>query len=35
MLELVGAVIIGIGVIGGVGTCMAIAAMMKSGSEDY
>ena len=35
MLELVGAIIIGIGVIGGVGTCMAMGAMLKSGSEDY
>lgn len=35
MLELVGAVVIGIGVVGGVFTCMAIAAMMKSGSEEY
>lgn len=35
MLELVGAVIIGIGVVGGVFTCMAFSAMMKSGSEEY
>jgi hypothetical protein len=35
MLELVGAVIIGIGVIGGVGTCMAMAAMLKSGGDEY
>jgi hypothetical protein len=35
MLELIAGVIIGIGVLGGVGTCMAIAAMMKSGSEEY
>lgn len=35
MLELIAGVIIGIGVLGGVGTCMAIAAMLKSGSEEY
>lgn len=35
MLELIAGVIIGIGVLGGVGTCMAVAAMMKSGSEEY
>lgn len=35
MLLTIGIVIIGIGVVGGVGTCMAVAAMMKSGSEEY
>jgi len=35
MLELIAGVIIGIGVLGGVGLCMAVAAMMKSGSEEY
>ncbi|MET3452724.1 hypothetical protein SAMN05660766_0520 [Curtobacterium sp. 314Chir4.1] len=35
MLELIAGVIIGIGVLGGVGVCMAVAAMMKSGSEEY
>jgi hypothetical protein len=35
MLTLVGAVIIGIGVVGGVGVCMAAAAMLKSGNEEY
>ncbi|MBA8990270.1 Tfp pilus assembly protein PilV [Curtobacterium pusillum] len=35
MLELIAGVIIGIGVLGGVGVCMALAAMMKSGSEEY
>ncbi len=35
MLEVIAGVIIGIGVLGGVGMCMAVAAMMKSGSEEY
>ncbi len=35
MLELIAGIIIGIGVLGGVGTCMAFAAMMKSGNEEY
>lgn len=35
MLELIAGFIIGIGVLGGVGVCMALAAMMKSGSEEY
>ncbi|MDR6171551.1 Tfp pilus assembly protein PilV [Curtobacterium sp. 320] len=35
MLELIAGVIIGIGVLGGVGVCMAFAAMMKSGNEEY
>lgn len=35
MLELIAAVIIGIGVLGGVGLCMAVAAMMKAGNEEY
>jgi hypothetical protein len=35
MLEVIAGVIIGIGVLGGVGLCMATAAMMKSGSEEY
>jgi hypothetical protein len=35
MLELIAGIIIGIGVLGGVGTCMAAAAMMKAGSEEY
>jgi len=35
MLELIAGVIIGVGVLGGVGLCMAAAAMMKSGSEEY
>ncbi|RDH96172.1 hypothetical protein DEU32_110117 [Curtobacterium sp. AG1037] len=35
MLELIAGVIIGIGVLGGIGFCMAVAAMMKSGSEEY
>lgn len=35
MLTAVGIVIIGIGVVGGVFSCMAMSAMMKSGSEEY
>jgi hypothetical protein len=35
MLEVIAGIIIGVGVLGGVGTCMAVAAMMKSGSEEY
>jgi hypothetical protein len=35
MLELIAGVIIGIGVLGGIGTCMAAAAMAKSGSDQY
>jgi hypothetical protein len=35
MLLAVGIGIIAIGVIGGVGTCMAFASLMKSGSEEY
>jgi Tfp pilus assembly protein PilV len=35
MLELIAGVIIGIGVLGGVGLCMAVAAMLKSGNEEY
>ncbi|GAA1492724.1 hypothetical protein GCM10009627_10700 [Curtobacterium herbarum] len=35
MLELIAGIIIGIGVLGGFGTCLAFAAMMKSGSEEY
>jgi hypothetical protein len=35
MLELIAGIIIGVGVLGGVGLCMAVAAMMKSGSEEY
>jgi hypothetical protein len=35
MLEVIAGIIIGVGVLGGVGTCMAFAAMMKSGSEEY
>jgi hypothetical protein len=35
MLEVIAGIIIGIGVLGGVGLCMAVAAMLKSGSEEY
>jgi len=35
MLEVIAGIIIGVGVVGGIGMCMAVAAMMKSGSEEY
>jgi hypothetical protein len=35
MLGVVATVIIAIGVIGGVGTCMALSAMMKQSDDSY